>query len=57
MSAQFQDFTITIDTTTGKGEVRRGRSVAQATWDGFTLECPEIPNAARFELEIALMCV
>ena len=55
-TVSYLGFVLKIDNTTGQGQVRRGVSVAAATWDGFTLECAAIPSEARFELEIALIC-
>ena len=54
MAVSFKSYNLKIDET-GHGQVRRGTQVAHAHWDGFDLVCPALPDAVRFELEVALL--
>lgn len=55
MSVSFKSYNLKIDSNTGHGTVQRGVQVAHARWDGVDLVCPALPDAVRFELEIALL--
>ena len=54
MAVSFKGYNLKIDKT-GHGQVRRGVQVAHVQWDGFDLVCPALPDAVRFELEVALL--
>ena len=54
-TVNYRGFTLKMDESTGHGQVRRGVTVAHAEWNGIDLECPDLPDPIRFELEVALL--
>ncbi len=55
MAVSHKGYNLKINANTGHGTVQRGIIVAHAQWDGMDLVCPALPDAVRFEPEIALL--